>query len=164
MAIIGMFFKAGLTASAWGDWSLCTASPLGAFGNELGVQGPVGFWDPVGFTTDGNVEDCKRLRQTELKHGCVAMLATVDYITPEITGKPPWLLVSVYLYQILGRAERRGSHFKVPSAGWAQIFAYGAFCKLSQDQSPGIAARTANFGFKMPTLKHPTEKQEKVGG
>ena len=25
---IGMFFKDGLTGSAWGDWALCTASPL----------------------------------------------------------------------------------------------------------------------------------------
>ena len=26
-----------------------------AFENELGVQAPVGFWDPVGFTADGDV-------------------------------------------------------------------------------------------------------------
>merc|ERR1719262_1030006 len=31
MAIIGMFFQDGLTGSAWGDWSLYTASPLRAF-------------------------------------------------------------------------------------------------------------------------------------
>merc|ERR1719343_1166218 len=30
MAIIGMFFQDGLTGSAWGDWSLYTASPLRA--------------------------------------------------------------------------------------------------------------------------------------
>ena len=29
-AIIGMFFQDGLTGSAWGDWSLYTASPLRA--------------------------------------------------------------------------------------------------------------------------------------
>jgi len=28
MAIIGMLFQDGLTGSAWGDWSLYTASPL----------------------------------------------------------------------------------------------------------------------------------------
>ena len=52
----------------------------------------MGFWDPVGFATDGNVEDFKRRRQTELKHGRHAMLATVGYITPEVTGKPPGYL------------------------------------------------------------------------
>ena len=56
---------------------------LSAFENELGVQAPVGFWDPAGFTADGSVEDFKRRRQTELKHGRISMLATMGYITPE---------------------------------------------------------------------------------
>ena len=51
--------------------------------NELGVQDPVGFWDPAGFTADGSVEDFKRRRQTEIKHGRIAMLAAMGYITPE---------------------------------------------------------------------------------
>ena len=73
----------GLTGSAWGDWANYTASPLRAFENELGVQDPVGFWDPAGFTADGSVENFKRRRQTELKHGRISMLATMGYITPE---------------------------------------------------------------------------------
>ncbi len=84
MAIIGMFFQDGLTGSAWGDWSLYTASPLRAFENEFGVQAPVGFWDPAGFTADGSVENFNRRRQTEIKHGRISMLATMGYITPEI--------------------------------------------------------------------------------
>ena len=36
-----------------------------------------------GFTADGSVENFKRRRQTELKHGRIAMLATMGYITPE---------------------------------------------------------------------------------
>ena len=47
------------------------------------MQEPVGFWDPAGFTADGSVEDFKRRRQTELKHGRISMLATMGYITPE---------------------------------------------------------------------------------
>merc|ERR550537_1124628 len=62
MAIIGMFFQDGLTGSAWGDWALYTASPLRAFESELGVQEPVGFWDPLGFTADGDVAAFKRRR------------------------------------------------------------------------------------------------------
>ena len=83
----------GLTGSAWGDWANYTASPLRAFENELGVQAPVGFWDPAGLSSDGSVENFKRRRQTELKHGRISMLATMGYITPEITGKfPGWAL------------------------------------------------------------------------
>ena len=46
--------------SAWGDWVLYTTSPLRAFENELGVQDPVRFWGPAGFTQDGSVANFKR--------------------------------------------------------------------------------------------------------
>merc|ERR1719373_6428 len=92
MAIMGMFFQDGLTGSAWGDWAIYTDSPLRAFENELGVQDPVGFWDPLGFTADGDLLAFKRRRCVELKHGRISMLATMGYITPEITGKFPGYL------------------------------------------------------------------------
>ena len=38
--------------------------------------------NPTGFTADGSVENFKRRRQTELKHGRISMLATMGYITP----------------------------------------------------------------------------------
>ena len=66
-----------MTGSAWGDWANYTASPLRAFENELGVQAPVGFWDPVGFTSDGDVASFKRRRSVELKHGRISMMATM---------------------------------------------------------------------------------------
>jgi len=56
------------------------------------VQAPVGFWDPVGFTSDGDAVAFRRRHSTEIKHGCVSMLATMDYITPELTGKFPGYL------------------------------------------------------------------------
>merc|ERR1712151_805407 len=62
MAIIGMFFQDGLTGSAWGDWALYTASPLRAFENELGVQAPAGYWDPLGLSSDGDAENFLRRR------------------------------------------------------------------------------------------------------
>merc|ERR1711879_940881 len=73
MAIIGMFFQDGLTGSAWGDWANYTESPLRAFESELGVQAPVGFWDPLGLAKDGDVDTFKRRRSVEIKHGRVCM-------------------------------------------------------------------------------------------
>merc|ERR1719222_113634 len=96
MAIIGMFFQDGLTGSAWGDWALYEASPLRAFEGELGVQAPVGFWDPLGLSSDGDVAVFKRRRETEIKHGRVSMLATMGYITPELVGKFPGYLSPYY--------------------------------------------------------------------
>merc|ERR1712048_305621 len=92
MAIIGMFFQDGLTGSAWGDWANYAESPLRAFESELGVQAPVGFFDPLGLAKDGDVDTFKRRRETELKHGRISMLAAMGYITPEITGKFPGML------------------------------------------------------------------------
>ena len=33
------------------------------------VQPPVGFWDPLGLSADGDVAVFKRRREVELKHG-----------------------------------------------------------------------------------------------
>ena len=77
------FYQDGLTGSAWGDWSNYAESPLRAFESELGVQPPVGFWDPLGLARDGDVAQFQRRRSVELKHGRISMLATMGYITPE---------------------------------------------------------------------------------
>merc|ERR1712178_610966 len=83
MAIIGMFFQDGLTGSAWGDWALYESSPLRFDASkEFGVQAPVGFWDPLELAASGSEEDFKRRRAVEIKHGRVAMYATMGYITP----------------------------------------------------------------------------------
>ena len=85
----------GLTGSAWGDWSLYTDSPLRAFEEELGVQAPVGFWDPVGYTRDGDIEIFKRRRETEIKHGRVAM-----YV-PRI--KHDWTVLNIFKIEVCFR-------------------------------------------------------------
>merc|ERR1712060_319916 len=162
MAIIGMFFQDGLTGSAWGDWSLYTASPLRAFENELGVQDPVGFWDPAGFTADGNVENFARRRQTELKHGRVSMLATMGYITPEITGKFPGYLSPSAGLKFADIPNGLAAISKVPAAGWGQIVAYAAFCELSQDQSAGTSAAAGDFGWKLLTSSDPEALKGKL--
>merc|ERR1712183_999551 len=161
-SIIGMFFQDGLTGSAWGDWALYTGSPLRAFENELGVQDPVGFWDPAGFAADGSVENFNRRRQTELKHGRVSMLATMGYITPELTGKFPGYLSPSTGLKFADIPNGLAAISKVPAAGWAQIVAYSAFCELSQDQSPGTAAAAGDFGFKVLTSSDPAEKTKKL--
>merc|ERR1712066_614678 len=153
MAIIGMFFQDGLTGSAWGDWANYTASPLRAFENELGVQAPVGFWDPAGFTADGSVEDFKRRRATEIKHGRISMLATMGYITPEITGKFPGYLSPSADLKFADIPNGLAAISKVPALGWLQIIAYCLFCEASG----GLAAQedqaiSGDFGWKPPLL------------
>lgn len=62
-----------------------------AFENELGVQAPMGFWDPAGFTQDGLESEFRRRRCVELKHGRVSMLACIGYIVPEYFKFPGYI-------------------------------------------------------------------------
>merc|ERR1719188_2331308 len=131
VAIIGMFFQDGLTGSAWGSWSLYTDSPLRAFENELGAQAPVGFWDPVGFTKDGDAAAFKRRRSTEIKHGRVSMLATMGYITPELVGKWPGYLSPSMGLKFEDIPNGLAALSKVPGQGWIQIVIYCLYCEAS---------------------------------
>merc|ERR1719356_1176269 len=126
VAIIGMFFQDGLTGSAWGDWALYTASPLRAFESELGVQAPVGFWDPLGLAKDGDTEAFRRRRVTEIKHGRVSMLACVGYIVPEYIKFPGYCSPSSKL-AFTDIPNGLGALSKIPGAGLMQMF---LFCGL----------------------------------
>jgi hypothetical protein len=160
MAIIGMFFQDGLTGSAWGDWASYTASPLRAFENELGVQAPVGFWDPLGLADDGNVEVYTRRRETELKHGRISMLATMGYITPEITGKFPGYLSPSNDLAFNDIPNGLAAVSKIPQAGLLQIVAYAAYCEISGINNRGEAP--GDFGWKVLTSADPEERKKKL--
>jgi hypothetical protein len=51
------------------------------FADALGVQAPLGLWDPLGIIADGDQEKFDLFREVELKHGRVAMLAVTGYLT-----------------------------------------------------------------------------------
>jgi len=69
MAVIGRFFQDSLTGSAWANWALYTVSPWGAFGGEMGLLPPSGFWDPLEFAKNGSKDNFLRRRAVEIKHG-----------------------------------------------------------------------------------------------
>merc|ERR1712232_1479025 len=168
MAIMGMFFQDGLTGSAWGDWALYTASPLRAFENELGVQDPVGFWDPLGFSADGDVSSFKRRRSVELKHGRISMLATMGYITPEVTGKFPGYLSPSMGLKFADIPNGLAAVSKIPALGWTQIVAYAGYCEQSGPRTPAASTEEyaditpGDYGFKVLTSSDPAEKTKKL--
>merc|ERR1712100_827788 len=63
--------------------ALEASSQLRAFENDIGVQPPVGFWDPCGLSRDGDVSNYVRRRTVELKHSRVCMVAAIGYMMPE---------------------------------------------------------------------------------
>merc|ERR1719408_1022837 len=162
MAIIGMFFQDGLTGSAWGDWAAYTGSPLRAFESELGVQDPVGFWDPLGFTADGNAEDFQRRRQTELKHGRVSMLATMGYITPEITGKLPGYLSPSMGLKFSDIPNGLAAISKVPALGWVQIIAFAGCVEGAWSFNEDYTGTPGDYGWKAITSVDEDVKTRKL--
>jgi len=50
-----------------------------------GAISPLGFFDPLGFTKDADLNTVKRYREAEVMHGRVAMMATVGYLIGEST-------------------------------------------------------------------------------
>jgi len=149
MAIVGMIVQDGLTGSAWGSWALYTASPLRAFdaSTQLGVQAPVGYWDPAGYMKDGTQADFLRYRSIELKHGRIAMLATMGYITPEIIKLPGDLDPSKELH-FADIPNGLAAISKVPAAGWGQILLYMSYCEVSQGAGADIEkGAPGDFGW-----------------
>lgn len=65
---------------------------------ELGAQAPLGFFDPMGIVADGDKENFDRLRWVELKHGRIAMLAVVGYLTT-YAGTLVLFLMLVHVYK-----------------------------------------------------------------
>merc|ERR1719490_39301 len=152
MAIIGMFFQDGLTGSAWGDWENYVDSPLRAFENELGVQAPVGFFDPIGFTKDGDEQSFKRRRSVEIKHGRICMLATMGYITPEITGKFPGFLSPSENLKFADIPNGLAAIGKVPFTGWVQMIGYAGFCEFKANYDADVKNTPGDMEWKPPLL------------
>eukprot|EP00449_Zooxanthella_nutricula_P045770 CAMPEP_0198605718 /NCGR_PEP_ID=MMETSP1462-20131121/154534_1 /TAXON_ID=1333877 /ORGANISM="Brandtodinium nutriculum, Strain RCC3387" /LENGTH=531 /DNA_ID=CAMNT_0044337521 /DNA_START=125 /DNA_END=1716 /DNA_ORIENTATION=- len=107
------------------------AAMAGAFRveNELGVQAPLGFWDPAGFC-DGCTElEFKRFRSCELKHGRLSMLATIGYIQP-FYGKLGGFLSPSAGLKFADMPLGFAAASKVPSGGWIQILLLAALCEF----------------------------------
>eukprot|EP00957_Ditylum_brightwellii_P065728 4986088-Ditylum_brightwellii.AAC.1 len=50
-----------------------------------GATAPFGFFDPLGFSKGLELTGAKRMREAEIMHGRVAMMATIGYLIGEST-------------------------------------------------------------------------------
>jgi len=71
---------ASATAFAPAAKQSASSTSLAAFEDELGVQPPLGFFDPLGLLNNASQERFDQLRYTELKHGRVSMLAVAGFL------------------------------------------------------------------------------------
>lgn len=108
-----------------------------AFENETGVQPPLGFWDPLGFTEDGDMSEFFRRREAELKNGRVAMFATMGYIAPEYSRWPGFLSPTADL-KFSDMPNGLKALDAMPLEGWFQIIAWCGFLEtcVNTPQNP----------------------------
>jgi hypothetical protein len=100
-----------------------------AFEGELGAQPPLGFWDPLGLLENADQDRFDRLREVELKHGRVSMLAVLGHVVTTAGVRLP------------GNIDLDGDKFSdiptglaalgaVPPFGLVQIFFFAGFLEL----------------------------------
>ncbi|CAE7573764.1 FCPF [Symbiodinium natans] len=136
-----------------------TSAPSFDPAKELGVQEPVGFWDPLGLSADNDEATFKRRRAVEIKHGRIAMYATMGYIVPEYFKFPGFLSPSLGL-KFSDVPNGLAALSKLPVLGGAQII---AFCGLIE--TTGFFQADSTTGGRGPregkfSMKDSTESGE----
>jgi len=97
-----------------------TASPaIGGYENELGVIKPTGFWDPLDLSKNISQETFDQYRTAELKHGRVAQLAVVGYVTQEVYRFDFDIAPGLACKDVPNGVAAINA---IPPLGWAQIF------------------------------------------
>mmetsp|Transcript_2557 Transcript_2557/g.3523 ORF Transcript_2557/g.3523 Transcript_2557/m.3523 type:complete len:200 (-) Transcript_2557:208-807(-) len=86
-----------------------TSTSLAAFEGEVGVQAPLGLFDPLGLLDDADQERFDRLRYVEVKHGRIAQLAFLGNIITRAGIHLP------------GNIDKSGDAFDSIPDGWAAI-------------------------------------------
>eukprot|EP00563_Minutocellus_polymorphus_P019378 CAMPEP_0197717660 /NCGR_PEP_ID=MMETSP1434-20131217/2120_1 /TAXON_ID=265543 /ORGANISM="Minutocellus polymorphus, Strain CCMP3303" /LENGTH=212 /DNA_ID=CAMNT_0043302223 /DNA_START=47 /DNA_END=685 /DNA_ORIENTATION=+ len=123
------------------------STQLAAFENELGVQPPLGFFDPLGLLEDADQERFDRLRYVEVKHGRVCQLAFLGQI------------VTRNGIHLSGDIDYSGDSFDsfpngiaavlgpdaIPQAGLLQIVAFVGFLELFVMKDSANGAEPGEF-------------------
>jgi hypothetical protein len=114
-----------------------TALRVTGFEDELGVQKPLGFWDPLSVCDGADQARFDELRYVEIKHGRIAMLAIVGHMVTSAGVRWPGSIGGVSYSNIpagLAAFER------LPTSGLAAIFvAIGFLEVVVMKDSKGVA-------------------------
>ncbi|CAE8717596.1 unnamed protein product [Polarella glacialis] len=140
---------------------------VAAFETELGVQAPLGFWDPLGFAADGDGPAFRRRRVTEFKHGRVAMCACMGYIAPEFSRFSGYLSPKAGV-TFADLPNGLAALWKVPVAGWCQIVVFIAamettFLANDEARDPGNYKNIGRWGLPLTGgIQDPTEREKSL--
>uniref|UniRef100_A0A7S0LBT8 Uncharacterized protein n=1 Tax=Coccolithus braarudii TaxID=221442 RepID=A0A7S0LBT8_9EUKA len=106
---------------------------------DIGVTPPLGLFDPLGFLSRGP-DAYRRYQEIEIKHGRLAMGATLGVIVTEAGLRlPGYLATDLPFADVPGTLD--GAYFGVPLAGWVQIVALIAALDIAVfKQDPSLPA------------------------
>lgn len=93
--------------------------------DNTGVTAPLGFFDPLGFSSNTEDSKVRRYRESEIKHGRVAMLATLGLLTQEIFHpllKTDVIPPSIYHFQVFDNLHPEFKYFLLLGIGLVEYF------------------------------------------
>ena len=121
-----------------------------SFEDELGVLGPVGFWDPLGLSNGITQEKFDQYRTAELKHGRVSQLAVVGYLAQDnfrISG----YISPIDKLKFSDIDNGVSAITQVPALGWLQlIILVGFFESVVWKQIPDQPIGSFYGGYNGP--------------
>ncbi|CAE8611638.1 unnamed protein product [Polarella glacialis] len=173
--------RKGGMGSVYGDVGVSSAPSGGGSksapvsSGDLGVQEPVGYWDPLGLNVGADAATFARRRTVEIKHGRVAMYATMGYITPQYFKFDGYLSPSLGI-KFSDVPNGLAAISKVPLLGWAQIIFFiglventGFFQKIGGigfQKDVTMAGTPGDYGVGFPNfigkVADPVEKKTKL--
>merc|ERR1719454_578979 len=126
---------------------------------DVGTTRPLGVYDPLGLITDE--KKYRRWQEMEIKHGRIAMLATLHVIATgagyKFDGYCSYLSFPPLKFEDIP-AGTVGSWETLPQAGWAQIVALIAildnslFAQLPENEPGNVVA--GKFGDRIPWVRY----------
>lgn len=132
----GIGMRAKSTTSAGRDaGTRANVACSATFENEVGATAPLGYFDPLGLCQDE--ETFRRYRAAELKHGRVAMVASVGAVVQHFVRLPGFKFVDGTFGAVLNLEENG------PIVG-AAIFATAGLMELIWQENP--SKQPGDFG------------------
>merc|ERR1711920_280232 len=98
------------------------ATSAATFEGELGVQPPLGLWDPLGCLEGIDQDTFDRYRYAEIKHGRVAQLAFVGHLVTALGIRLPGYISIQENIKFEDIPPGLGALAAVPTKGLWQIF------------------------------------------
>jgi hypothetical protein len=136
-----------------------------------GITMPMGFFDPLGFSKNGNMELLQWYREAEIKHGRVAMAAVVGFLVNyQGISFPADLTMSGEKFSSLGTKAPLAAWDNLSDKGkWSILGFIGLLEVLGEAEKPhymrggksGTNKLVWNFGDKYLSGKTEEQKREK---